>query len=110
MTDELDLDAIEALANAATPGPWKVHKREPWIEYSVNTESGSGPQCWRPIDEYYNPGAATDAKFIADARAAVPTLIAEVRRLRAALEKIAVFDGLTVEGETAAQVLREGHA
>lgn len=75
---KIDLDAIEARANAATPGPWNP------------TDDGYGDRgivapnrdvlgaaqnacCWRR-DE--------DLAFVVAAREDVPALVAEVRRLR----------------------------
>lgn len=92
MTATLDLDAIEARCNAATPGPWE-------ISYGCEEESR---YRWRAVgpphevvenDAGYDDGSAEsasedDAKFIAHARTDVPLLIAEVRRLRAALRRI----------------------
>ncbi len=65
MTDE-ELDHLEALANAATEGPWT------WDTYIVRADG-------RPI---ITADSAMDARFIAASREAVPALIAEVRRLR----------------------------
>lgn len=74
----LDLDALDALASAATEGPWRQ-------EYAFNNAG-----C--PTAFFYIPGhngearvemLADDAAFIAAAREAVPALVAEVRRLRA---------------------------
>lgn len=88
----LDLEAIEALANAATPGAW-------WKDYTPIVAGhlvladektprmlvgAGGP----PLD-------GADAAFISASRTAIPELIAEVRKsqaevaaLREALEKI----------------------
>jgi hypothetical protein len=90
MTTEIDVDAIEASANAATPGPWQV------------TDHNEGLDPPRPLwgvtnDEYHNPSAdddapwiaveirigdRADAEFIARARTDVPKMAAEIRRLR----------------------------
>ena len=94
-----DLDALEALAGAATPGPWK------W----VGGECCCAPDGREVGGEVYSPAASrkvadlsdrpprdrkgrkrkgltdADARFIAAAREAVPALVAEVRALRAAL-------------------------
>jgi hypothetical protein len=71
MTDE-ELDRLEALAKAATQGPWTVDDHE-----SAEHVHGPGPV----------PAATAirheDAAFIAASRDAVPRLVAEVRRLRA---------------------------
>lgn len=90
-----ELEAIEALANAATPGPWTRDFYGRIESPTIHVVRGQGG-CKMHVD----------AEFIAASRQIIPALVEEVRRLRTALEKIAVFDGLTVEGETAAQVLR----
>ncbi|MEU7771250.1 hypothetical protein AB0C44_07980 [Micromonospora taraxaci] len=70
---ELDLDAIEARATAATAGPWTTGEDGlVWPPQMGDPVSGS---VWLP-----------DAEFIAAARTDVPSLVAEVRRLRAELD------------------------
>lgn len=80
MTD-LNLDAIEARANAATEGPWE------------SLDRGDRLVAWRQRDDELGIAAfdyvvpepmdnADDAEFIAHARTDVPALVAEVRRLR----------------------------
>jgi hypothetical protein len=104
----LDLDAIRARANAATPGTW--------IVYDAGEEDFPSWWVWRkdklpyyggilaPASEHADePGGiglvATDdvdhteqehldAEFIAHARADVPALITEVRRLKDELKRI----------------------
>lgn len=76
MTD-LDLDAIEARANAATPGPW---------EHGAD-KNGGVRDIYAPDDTHITGGALyADAVFLAYARTDVPLLVAEVRRLRAECE------------------------
>ena len=88
----LDIDAIEARVNAATKGPWhhrapKDHPHE-WVASEVPAHNDPRYLPY-PIDilsdENYDTKSA-DCAFIAAARDDVPTLIAEVRRLRAMLE------------------------
>lgn len=85
-----DLAAIEARAAAATPGPWTMgrvrHERYGDFVAAFSDECDvyppegeSGPVCATSEAEYAN------ADFIAHARADVPTLLAHVRRLTAAL-------------------------
>lgn len=80
---EQQLDEIEARTNAATPGPWQGR-----------AELASHIVCTAPKDGTYsvlwNAEWATeaDAAFTAHAREDVPALLAEVRRLRAAMEEI----------------------
>lgn len=76
------LDAIEARAKEATAGPWHT-------EWSAESAL-NGVWC---IDGRVCSAArgsrAEDSEFVAHAREDVPALVAEVRRLRAALERIA---------------------
>lgn len=71
----LNLDAIEALVNAASLGPWRVAHG---CVYGVRThgDGDEDPEIAECID-------GADAIFIAAARDDVPALVAEVRRLRA---------------------------
>lgn len=78
----LDMDAIEALANAATPGPWEGE----YLIYRKKIDSNDD-DCF--IAEIARDG---DGPFIAATRSAVPALVAEVRRLRAALAVFADRD------------------
>lgn len=69
---ELDYDALQRLADAATPGPWTSNGVE------GNLDSGdtrvAEVTMWRYVDE----------RFIVAARSAVPVLLARVRELEAA--------------------------
>ena len=98
---ELDIDAIEARANAATPGPWRStwgddgtappkhpdFGEETTIE-AVGLEGIDGKVVgllW--YDGLHTACREDDAAFIAAARTDVPALVAEVRRLRAELAR-----------------------
>ncbi len=72
--EPLDLDAIEARAAAATPGPW-----------GANTPPGVVAANGRNVLGVFGGSAQDerDAEFTAHAREDVPALLAEVRRLRA---------------------------
>lgn len=71
------LDEIEARADAATEGPWKVDEYEALDVWSpAGLVSSAAPV---KTDER-KPEA--DAEFVAHARSDVPALVAEVRRLR----------------------------
>jgi hypothetical protein len=75
MTDE-ELARIEALANAATPGPWEVRAHDDL--FAVKGQSG-----WvASMDADTSAADASNSEFIAAARDAVPALVAEVKRLR----------------------------
>lgn len=85
MTDT-DLDRLDALAAAATPGPWHPtwlalgirHLDRNWEPYHENLPDEFELPC-----RHHDDSGMTDAAFICEARTALPALIAEVRRLRA---------------------------
>jgi hypothetical protein len=74
---EDDLSRIEALCNAASPGPWRS-----FIEGRDHT-SGDGFIQTSNNDLYLIGATTADQDFIASARQDVPLLIDEVRRLQA---------------------------
>jgi hypothetical protein len=76
MTAPLDLDALLALAEAATPGPWRV-TRMTLFGGSPGAQVDAPGYCVADCCESDLPGA--DAAFIAAARTAVPELIEQVR-------------------------------
>jgi hypothetical protein len=98
----LDLAAIRRRATAATKGPWSVgiawedpHDAH-WLPInSPSTDEDDPHQPDRVALIKYRTGgfqfphadAKADAAFIANARADVPALIAEVERLRALLAR-----------------------
>jgi len=100
MTDG-ELSRLKALAEAATPGPWDVYSETiadksaatAEFDYQVqNTEpfvgrvfmlNGDG-KC--PAITGCGPTSEANAAFIAASREAVPQLVAEVERLREALD------------------------
>lgn len=79
--DEAFLAERERLANAATPGPWMPAKAYDSAAWPCIL--GGGWQAHLFGDEDFD-----NAAFIADARTAVPTLVADVRRLREENEKL----------------------
>lgn len=105
LTDE-ELDQLEELAAAATPGPWYMRLLDDkdamgLVAVSTVPDIGRGER-W-PHFDYHEIVAATlvqqpryvdpaderwdeNARFIAAARQAVPLLVDEVRRLRAQLD------------------------
>ena len=99
---ELDLEAIEARTNAATPGPWGVGNDTNIVRGLEVTGRGSYT-CIQSVaevgdnddrldwdrDEAVEVDPEDDAAFIAAARTDVPALVGEVRRLRAELAQIA---------------------
>lgn len=77
---EIDLEAIEARANAATEGPWII-KKSVMAEAEIVGNDGEAV-----VQADGETGVASfelkDGEFIAHARTDIPALIAEVRRLR----------------------------
>lgn len=95
---DLDLDAIEARANAATPGPWHDdHEQFEGKELPCVAVGDFGWVCAGQnvpaYDEDSEQGKA-DAEFIAHARADVPALVARVRQLETSRQ----LDRRTIDG------------
>lgn len=91
---DAELDAFEALANAATHGPWIVAPEHCDDDgQGVYTDPGAeccgaGKVC--EVGDPYARGCNNpeeSMRFIAASRAWAPLLIGEVRRLRAELAK-----------------------
>ena len=86
----LDLDVIEARAEAATPGPWR---NEPdtgagrvWVQRGYfRDEADCEPLFSLRGKEAYEQRSA-DADFIARARTDIPALVAELRAAREVVE------------------------
>lgn len=81
ITDE-ELARIEALCDAATPGPWiecVETSRDGLFQFSGIVSDAAREHIAGSVN------TAGDSAFIAESRAAVPALVAEVRRLRAEL-------------------------
>jgi hypothetical protein len=93
----LDLDPIKQRAAAATPGPWTVDK-DPDIEETLaiaHPETHAKDRMMRFYSDFVavglgdvQKGETADADFIAQARADVPALVAEVESLRERLKAI----------------------
>ena len=83
MTHEpIDLDAIQALTDAATPGPWTSWRKIPGV-VRIETTTGDALVYHDPVDEDGQLITESDAEFITQARTLVPALIAELRETRA---------------------------
>jgi len=83
----MNLNEIEARANAATPGPWYVYENDPPLEYWVVSADPNAP-CGREVfddgsaaGEYGASCSIADRDFLVAARTDVPALIARVREL-----------------------------
>ncbi len=81
-----ELTAIRERSEKATRGKWYVSK------YGYRVYSNNGAEIG--IGGY---SAADDAAFIAHARQDIPKLLAEIERLKYALEVIANSDGWLIE-------------
>lgn len=81
MTD-LDLDAIQARADAATPGPW--HLDDEHIGVWTSAVDAPGGAICEPSDPYPRGlnHPLENMRFVTHARQDIPALVAEVRRLR----------------------------
>jgi hypothetical protein len=78
----LDLDAIEARAEAATPGPWRQTTSKRGYRDVLQTPDSYG-------DRMIAKGCPNaDADFIAAARTDIPALVAELRAAREAKERV----------------------
>jgi hypothetical protein len=96
----LDLDAIEARAEAATPGPWRQTTSKRGYRDVLQTPDSYGDRMIAKIDQeafivsrrdarmLRCPNA--DADFIAHARIDIPALVAELRAAREVVEAAAV--------------------
>ncbi|MEO7836631.1 MAG: hypothetical protein ABIS21_03190 [Acidimicrobiales bacterium] len=82
---EAEIAAIAARADAATPGPWvpyfTVHG-DPYVTQPNRGQFGMVVSTAR--DDY----GRADCQFLAAARTDVPALVAEVRRLRAFVQRL----------------------
>lgn len=88
MTPE-QLAEIEARAAAATPGPWEVAEAggprgtdEYFVRMGEDDAYSDVAIAADIFDPIYNEISQANASFIAHARADVPALVAEVRRLQ----------------------------
>lgn len=83
-TEPLDIDAIEARANAATPGPWV---ETPYSRSGAGTDERytaiTGGREVVTTDQFPCSRKPADATFIAHARTDIPALVARVRELEA---------------------------
>ncbi len=93
---DLDLPAIAARTDAATPGPWSSTATYPHLVMQPDDDG------WM-ISFNLAGKMVEDAAFVAHAREDVPALLAEVQRLRA--ELIHFRTEWTVEGDSTWQWL-----
>lgn len=94
------LNAIKERTEKATQGPWIVAPEECGSEGQGVYES-EGFGCICEVGDPYPRGnnrPQENMDFIANAREDVPTLVAEVERLRKALEKVMEVEAPIMEG------------
>ena len=99
-----ELEELEKLFNEATEGPWEVEEQD----YGDEIWFGGDGEGLIKINGWYSGGCKkypeqwkqlhNEAQLIAASRTAVPKLIAEVRRLREALEFYADKDNWYGDG------------
>jgi hypothetical protein len=92
MAKRLDLDAIEARAEAATKGPWDVFEHYCGSCTVAQMRSCDKLICVNAHEHGLKPylSDAANAVFIAAARTDVPALCAEVRRLQERVDELDV--------------------
>ena len=92
---ELDYDALQLLADAATEGPWQW-TREPGDEegsLEAPSEEGYVLGVYGMHTEGFIAVGKADAEFIAASRSAIPALLDRVRELEAERDALdAAFD------------------
>lgn len=93
-----DLDQLDALAEAATPGPW------------ADSAYDGGWDCVRAVD-HHGPVIArlglnepSNSAFIAASRLAIPALVAEARRLRGVVPTAGPALGASIRDLTVADL------
>jgi hypothetical protein len=102
----INLDEIEARANAASEGPWTVYENaEPLDYWTVQDADGKdvfddGSAC----AEYGQTCSIADRDFLVAARTDVPALVARVRELEAECERTRIFGSRTFAELRAADV------
>jgi hypothetical protein len=109
MSDTLDLDEVEARANAATEGPWRAltSGRRGGDHWHV-TDSDQSIALIHASDGEDEDMREPDAEFIAHARTDVPALVAEVRRLRAKVVAVEQAGTVVIEAIEAERTALRG--
>jgi len=110
---DIDLDAIEARANAATEGPWwrrEGHAEidgQNYAEVLIPGRVECGSYCYGGTSTIEGDRLDADLAFIAHARTDVPALVAEVRRLRESLDASKVSTAKARTRAANAEALRD---
>jgi hypothetical protein len=81
-----ELDAAQALIDAATPAPWRLGgppmTSEIWSGYEADWDAFMVAECTTRLNPDASPQSDADAAFIAASRSLVPALVSEVRQLQ----------------------------
>ncbi len=112
-----ELDAAEALAATATPGPWhaQIMACDDSLTGEICSEGAATDNHWpivaQPADDEELPERDKNARFIAASRTLVPSLVAAVRERDATIREIVepqFFAGLKlhIENEKLRETLR----
>jgi hypothetical protein len=80
----MNLDKLKELCDRATPGPWETNHSGTHVAFRQNPNGSIGDYHFATIHGHAHD-LANNGRFIAAAREAMPKLIAEIDRLRAAL-------------------------
>jgi len=88
--DAEELQAIRERAEKATPGPWHFDADD--MDIWCRNDGGSFPLTTTIAKALEDEDRYFDFEFIAAAREDIPALVAEVERLREALEGMANTD------------------
>jgi hypothetical protein len=86
----LDLDAVKAAIDATTPGPWEARTEIDGWRAGRDTVVWAHDKRVLTVGQtrpHHDHEAEANAAFTAAARTLVPSLLAEVERLREALER-----------------------
>lgn len=85
----IDLEAIKARCNAATPGPWEPSWDWSYDDFDGYSGYGQSPATsGKSLDDIREQSCA-NADFIAHAREDILALVAEVEQLRAYADRLA---------------------
>lgn len=111
----IDLDAIQARADAATPGPWEADL-DPGAETRGVWPTGPGEEiiigAYVAADGFdsvqFQHGTDENLEFIAAAREDIPSLVSLVRELQAGIPARVVLGGDPGEIEAALDALPVG--
>ena len=100
----IDLDALDKLHAAATPGEWQTYnvQNPDFRQYRAVGVQLMGPDCWDLADCSLSippaPEEPANAALIVAARNSLPAMIAEIRELRAENARLREANGILEDG------------